>query len=72
MLYLWFAKCIRSCYCSFNVRDGINIFLDGYIPTENVRLEIWHLRLEFNKIDDIEKKLHTYYSYPNIDKTHIK
>ena len=30
----------------FNVRDGINVFLSGYIPTENMRFRDFELNLK--------------------------
>lgn len=36
----------------FSVREGINIFLEGYIPTENMRFR--EIELNFKKI--IESK----------------
>ncbi len=54
----------------FAVNNGINIFLDGFIPTENLRFRTD--ALTFKITDNVEKediKRHNYYKYPNMTKT---
>lgn len=50
----------------FSVRDGINIFLDGFIPTENLRFREEALTFKIN--DNIEEyvKRHALYTYPEM------
>jgi ATP-binding cassette subfamily E protein 1 len=49
---------------------GINIFLDGFVPTENMRFR--HESLSFKVSDQLDaeevKRLHTY-TYPSMTKT---
>ena len=54
----------------FSVNNGINIFLDGFVPTENLRFR--KDALTFKITDNVEKediKRHNYYKYPNMTKT---
>ena len=54
----------------FSVSNGINIFLDGFVPTENLRFR--KDALTFKITDNVEKddvKRHNYYKYPNMTKT---
>ncbi|KAJ1965146.1 Fe-S cluster-binding ribosome biosynthesis protein [Dipsacomyces acuminosporus] len=54
----------------FSVREGINIFLDGMIPTENMRFRTESLSfrlVEQAEEDEIER--HHEYSYPAMQKT---
>jgi ATP-binding cassette subfamily E protein 1 len=54
----------------FSVNNGINIFLDGFVPTENLRFR--KEALTFKITDNIERediKRHNYYKYPNMSKT---
>lgn len=54
----------------FNVREGINIFLDGYVPTENMRFR--KTDLSFKVAENVEEKIidkHATYSYPAMNKT---
>jgi len=50
------------------VREGINIFLDGYIPTENVRFRDEELTFKFS--DKLEEEISetTEYKYPTMEK----
>ncbi|KAJ1723645.1 Fe-S cluster-binding ribosome biosynthesis protein [Coemansia erecta] len=54
----------------YSVREGINIFLDGYIPTENMRIreEMLSFRIT-EQLTDEEIKRHQNYSYPTMKKT---
>lgn len=70
----------------FGVREGINVFLDGFIPTENMRfrylfkilnfLSIFFFRnssLSFKVIEQLEHDVaerNARYSYPDMSKTH--
>lgn len=55
----------------FNVRDGINIFLAGFVPTENLRFRDEALTFKISETTDDEKKKNTIkqYVYPNMTKT---
>jgi ATP-binding cassette subfamily E protein 1 len=50
----------------FSVREGINIFLSGYLPTENVRFRNWSLNFKIADTIDVEDK-HRTYEYPDMD-----
>ncbi|KAG1749651.1 P-loop containing nucleoside triphosphate hydrolase protein, partial [Suillus paluster] len=54
----------------YSVREGINIFLDGFIPTENLRFREESLSFKMMETADeliIDKTRH--YSYPSMTKT---
>uniref|UniRef100_A0A8C9GTI8 ABC transporter E family member 1 n=1 Tax=Piliocolobus tephrosceles TaxID=591936 RepID=A0A8C9GTI8_9PRIM len=55
----------------FSVRDGINIFLDGFIPTENLRIRDESLNFKLatdqDATDESKKRLH-FYEYPKMVK----
>jgi len=54
----------------FSVREGINLFLDGFVPTENLRFR--ETSLSFKVADSADKeeiKKHCNYSYPDMKKT---
>lgn len=55
----------------FGVREGINLFLDGFVPTENLRFR--ETSLTFKVADQADKeeeiKKHCNYSYPDMKKT---
>jgi ATP-binding cassette subfamily E protein 1 len=54
----------------FGVREGINIFLDGFVPTENLRFR--EVSLSFKVADNADNeeeiKRHCNYSYPDMTK----
>lgn len=55
----------------FGVREGINVFLDGFIPTENMRFR--DSSLSFKVIEQLEHEVaerNARYSYPVMSKTH--
>jgi len=53
----------------FSVREGINIFLDGFVPTENLRFREVSLTFKISTDEDIEVKERLHQStYPNIKK----
>lgn len=56
----------------FSVREGINIFLAGFIPTENLRFRDVELNFKISANFDVEggKKVNMY-SYPAMTKTMI-
>lgn len=56
------------------VREGINIFLDGYIPTENMRFRDTSFTFKIQQIDDLEEKskVHSFYKYPTMMKKYEK
>jgi len=55
----------------FGVREGINIFLAGFVPTENLRFR--EVSLTFKVAENVEtekdKRRHNRYKYPDMDKT---
>jgi len=54
----------------FGVREGINIFLAGFIPTENLRFR--DVSLTFKVTDNVDRedvKRHRRFEYPNMCKT---
>ncbi|CAG8817598.1 46340_t:CDS:2, partial [Gigaspora margarita] len=55
----------------FSVREGINIFLDGKVPTENLRFreESLTFRLAETAEDEKEVEKHRRYKYPDMVKT---
>jgi ATP-binding cassette, sub-family E, member 1 len=55
----------------FSVREGINIFLDGFIPTENLRFRDVSLSFRVSENADIIEggKRHAQYSYPDMSRT---
>ncbi|KAF2862720.1 hemin import ATP-binding protein hmuV [Piedraia hortae CBS 480.64] len=54
----------------FSVREGINIFLDGNIPTENLRFREESLQFRIGEAgDDFLSDKSRAYSYPNMTKT---
>jgi ATP-binding cassette subfamily E protein 1 len=55
----------------FGVRDGINIFLAGFIPTENLRFreESLTFRMMDAEVEEASGKRHARYSYPDMVKT---
>lgn len=54
----------------FSVREGINIFLDGKVPTENLRFrdESLTFRLAENAEDFIEEQKLRRFKYPSMNK----
>jgi len=54
----------------FSVREGINIFLDGFIPTENLRFRNDALTFKMtDNVDHEDSKRHYTYHYPLMTKT---
>ncbi|KAI8925944.1 P-loop containing nucleoside triphosphate hydrolase protein [Entophlyctis helioformis] len=55
----------------FSVREGINIFLDGMIPTENLRFrdDALTFRLAETADDVVDNEKLRMYQYPNMSKT---
>jgi len=56
----------------FNVRDGINIFLAGFVPTENLRFRDFSLSFKVSESSDTEEELSkklSLYQYPELTKT---
>ena len=55
----------------FNVREGINMFLAGFIPTENLRFR--DFSLTFKVVDTVEEKKEetkvSHHKYPDMKKT---
>jgi len=54
----------------FSVREGINVFLAGFIPTENLRFRDEALSFKVSEAaeEELEKK-HADYAYPELEKT---
>lgn len=54
----------------FSVREGINIFLDGFVPTENLRFRDESLIFKVSEsATEEEVKRMTHYEYPEMSKT---
>ncbi|XP_065201954.1 protein Pixie [Planococcus citri] len=54
----------------FSVREGINIFLDGFVPTENLRFREESLVFKVaESATEEEVKRMTHYEYPSMTKT---
>ncbi|XP_005754138.1 ATP-binding cassette sub-family E member 1 [Pundamilia nyererei] len=54
----------------FSVREGINIFLDGYVPTENLRFRETSLVFKVAETaNEEEVKRLRHYQYPDMSKT---
>lgn len=55
----------------FSVREGINIFLAGFVPTENLRFRDSALQFRLAETADGEEEIkhHHMYSYPTMTKT---
>ena len=54
----------------FSVREGINVFLAGFVPTENLRFRDSALTFKVSEIIEREEgaKRHASYTYPNMCK----
>jgi len=54
----------------FGVREGINIFLDGFVPTENLRFREVSLSFKVAEQADNEEEIkkHCNYAYPDMQK----
>jgi ATP-binding cassette, sub-family E, member 1 len=55
----------------FSVREGINIFLAGFVPTENLRFREFSLTFKVSETAEEEEitKHHAQYTYPAMTKT---
>jgi ATP-binding cassette subfamily E protein 1 len=57
----------------FSVREGINIFLAGFVPTENLRFRDFSLSFKMSDTAETSEELlaqkHSRYSYPSLTKT---
>lgn len=53
----------------FSVREGINVFLAGFIPTENLRFRDDELTFKVKQGDDREITTHNDFNYPKMTKT---
>lgn len=65
---------IPGCYgvvtMPFSVREGINIFLDGFVPTENMRFRTESLTFKVSEsATEEEIKRMNHYVYPKMSKT---
>ncbi len=52
----------------FSVREGINIFLAGFVPTENLRFRDEELNFKLSNNFEENTRLN-YYGYPTMTKT---
>lgn len=52
----------------FSVREGINIFLAGHIPTENMRFRDWSLNFKIGEVVERDDKKMRGYNYGNMKK----
>jgi ATP-binding cassette subfamily E protein 1 len=66
MLIISFGVCTMP----YGTREGINIFLDGYIPTENLRFrdESLTFKISENADDSVVQRTKTF-QYPTMTKT---
>ena len=54
----------------FGVREGINIFLDGFVPTENLRFREESLAFKIvESVDEEAREMNSRYAYPDMKKT---
>ena len=53
-----------------SIKASINIFLDGFIPTENMRFREQALKFNIQEIEEGSKEKRTQYSYPSVTKTY--
>lgn len=54
----------------FSVREGINIFLAGFIPTENMRFRDYGLSFKVaDTLEPMDMKKAFNYQYPQMEKT---
>jgi len=51
-----------------SIKAAINIFLDGFIPTENMRFRESALKFNLQEIEEDKKEKMSHYSYPAISK----
>lgn len=56
----------------FSVREGINVFLAGFIPTENLRFRECELSFKYFSNLEEDSKNKKIYSYPDMVFTHAK
>jgi ATP-binding cassette subfamily E protein 1 len=53
----------------FTVREGINIFLSGYLPTENMRFRTEELTFKISdNLEEITEQKLGWYEYPRMIK----
>lgn len=52
-----------------SIKAAINIFLDGFIPTENMRFRENALKFNIQEIEESKKEKRTQYTYPGATKT---
>lgn len=53
----------------FSVREGINVFLSGFIPTENMRFRPEEISFKLSENIELEDTRHTTFEYPAMTKT---
>jgi len=53
----------------FSVREGINVFLAGFVPTENLRFREVSLNFKVSENIEVEAARHNLYKYPDMTKT---
>ena len=54
-----------------SVTNGINIFLSGYLPSENMRFRDYEISFKFSNFleEELDKKKMSHYKYPSMSKT---
>lgn len=52
----------------YGVREGINVFLDGFIPTENMRFRDYGINFKLKENIDEEIEKHRMFKYPTMKK----
>lgn len=54
-----------------SVTNGINIFLSGYLPSENMRFRDYEISFKFSNYleEELDKKKMSHYTYPDMSKT---
>ena len=65
---LWIARACFPCLC--HTSSGINIFLDGFVPTENLRFrdESLNFKITDAELEEIQNRAYQY-KYPGMVKT---
>lgn len=56
------------CTVPFGVREGINVFLEGFVPTENMKFRDTAISFKLTQVDEIAEYSNNF-EYPKISKT---
>jgi ATP-binding cassette subfamily E protein 1 len=54
----------------FSVREGLNVFLSGFIPTENMRFRDTEISFKLTENLELEERRHNTFEYPAMTKTY--